>query len=308
MAGRSPVNHPAIERFPESTTLSAALMKSTSFTTVKTAALIDLYGSIETPENVVLTYRLAGPALRAWAYLIDFAVRMGILMVSVVVLSMMELAVEGIPTGILFLLLFMLEWGYFAVFEGFFIRVKTIGKNLGGVHCDWGGGYPISFWSGLIRNFLRAADFLPFFYGFGFIAMMFSGKFRRLGDLAAGTVVIEERRVNLPREPIILEKIQPLARTDIGTYIPPHHTLVLIEEFLERRFVLTHQRGHEIAGMLAGVLAKKLDFQGEASFVEEYPMAFKRGCVSRFIRSQVREEKADAAGSRIWLPTRRRWW
>ncbi|TWU13046.1 RDD family protein [Symmachiella macrocystis] len=247
-------------------------MSSLDLTSSDVPAIVELHSAIETPENVVLTYRLAGPALRLWAYVIDTVIRGIVLFVAAIVAEISEMAIEGVPMGLWLVLLFLMEWGYFAIFEGFF-RGKTIGKHAMSIRVIQEAGYPISFWSALMRNFLRAADMIPL-YGIGFISAFTSGKFRRLGDLAAGTVVIEERKVQLPREPIILEKIQPLSRTDIGTYVPPHKTLTLIEEFLQRRFVVTHQRGHELAARLAAVLAKKLNFQGEANFVEEYPMAF----------------------------------
>ncbi len=266
--------------------------------------VIDLYGTIETPENVVLTFRLAGPGLRLWAYSIDFLVRFLVIALSGIVVMIMSIGLPGIPMGMWLLIWFFMEWGYFAASEGFF-RGKTIGKHALSLRVIQDEGYPISFWSALLRNFLRAADFLPFFYCFGFISMMFAGKFLRLGDIAAGTMVIQERRVKLPREPIILEKIQPLDRTDIGSFVPAHRTLVLIEEFLERRFVLTHRRGHEMASILAGILAKKLDFQGQESLVEDYPMAFLARVYVTFHPTMSAEDDDDAAAERAQKPRRK---
>ncbi len=270
-------------------------MSSNNPTSSDATAVVELHSAIETPENVVLTYRMAGPALRLWAYLIDTVLRGMVLFVAFITAIVAELAIEGVPFGIWLLLLFMMEWGYFAICEGFF-RGKTIGKHAMNIRVIREAGYPISFWSALLRNFLRAADMLPL-YGIGFITAVVSGKFRRLGDLAAGTVVIEERKVRLPREPIILEKIQPLSRSDIGTYVPPHRTLAVIEEFLQRRFVLTHQRGHELAAHLAAVLSRKLNFQGEANFVEEYPMAFLARVYVTFHPTLNREADEDLGGS-----------
>lgn len=278
------------EVFPISTTfprLALDGMSSLDLTSNDVPAVVELHSAIETPENVVLTYRLAGPALRLWAYLIDTVVRGMVLFVALVAAQFSELAVEGVPMGMWLLLLFLMEWGYFAFLEGFF-RGKTIGKYAMSIRVIQEAGYPISFWSAMMRNILRAADIIPL-YGIGFISAAASGKFRRLGDLAAGTVVIEERKVRLPREPIILDKIQPLSRSDIGTYVPPQQTMTLIEEFLQRRFEVTHQRGHELAAHLAAVLAKKLNFHGEANFVEEYPMAFLARVYVTFHPSMTRD-------------------
>src|SRR5438876_338642 len=115
----------------------------------------------------------------------------------------------------------------------------------------------------LLRNIVRAGDSLPIYlifpcYGAGFVTMLAAGKFRRLGDLVARTVVIEERRVSVPREPIILEKIEPLPRTELGGFVPAGQTLALIEQFLSRRHVLTYRRGHAMAYVLARTLAGRL--------------------------------------------------
>lgn len=275
-------------------------MISTNSRILATDSPVTLHSAIETPENVVLTYRLAGPSLRLWAYLIDTALRAGIVIASLIVVAVAEFAVEGIPMGVWLLLLFFMEWWYFALIEGFF-RGKTIGKHAMNIRVIQEAGYPISFWSALLRNFIRAADILPLCYFVSFITMVTSGKFRRLGDLAAGTVVIEERKVRLPREPIILETIQPLRQADIDSYVPPLRTMTLIEEFLERRFILTHQRGHEMASRLAAVLAKRLNYRGDTKTIEEYPMAFLASVYVTFHKSLQKDEADDqnpASGTR----------
>src|SRR5579863_5231096 len=157
---------------------------------------------IETPENVVLTYRLAGPAARLLAYLIDLVVR-AVLIVALIIAASLgaSIGLGGISFGMLLLLLFFLDWAYFGVSEGYF-RGKTIGKSVFGLRVIQEEGYPVTLWGALLRNIVRAGDSLAF-YGAGFVTMIAAGKFRRLGDLVARTVVIEERRVSVPREPII---------------------------------------------------------------------------------------------------------
>jgi hypothetical protein len=127
-------------------------------------------------------------------------------------------------------------------------------------------------------------------YGIGFITMLAAGRFRRLGDLVARTVVIEERRVRVPREPVILEKIEPLSRTELGGYVPAGQTLALIEEFLGRRHVLTYRRGHAMAYVLAKVLAERLNFSGDPQLVQRYPMAFLARVFATFHQTVEDEE------------------
>jgi hypothetical protein len=192
----------------------------------------------------------------------------------------------------LLLVVFFVDWAYYGISEGFF-RGKTIGKHVFGLRVIQEEGYPITLWGALLRNIVRAADSLPPFfifpfYGAGLVTMLIAGRFRRLGDLVARTVVIEERRVSVPREPIILEKIEPLARTELGGYVPAGQTLALIEQFLGRRHVLTYRRGHAMAYILARALAKKLAFTGDPQLVDRYPMAFLARVFATF--HQLRED------------------
>lgn len=254
--------------------------------------LLDLTLRIETPENVVLTYQLAGPAVRLGAYLVDLAIRMAIMIAATFVVMCSGLALPGVSMGMYLLLVFVLEWGYYVISEGCF-RGRTFGKALFQLRVIQEGGYPITLWAALLRNLVRAADNLPLF-GIGICTMLVSGNFRRLGDLVARTIVIEERRVRLPLEPIILEKIQPLPRSEISGYVPSSRTLALIENFLGRRSVLTHRRGHDMAEVLSCMLAKRLDFQSDRKQVEQYPMAFLARVFATF--HQVHDADDDENG------------
>lgn len=257
---------------------------------------------IETPENVVLTYRLAGPAARLLAYLVDFLIRAALLFAMYLLAIAGALAgLGGISIGMFLLLIFFLDWAYYGISEGCF-RGKTIGKFIFGLRVIQEEGYPITLWGALLRNIVRAADSMPFyvifpFYGAGFITMLAAGKFRRLGDLVARTVVIEERRVSVPREPIILEKIEPLPRTDLGGFVPAGQTLALIEQFLGRRHVLTYRRGHAMAYILARALAKKLAYSGDPLLVDRYPMAFLARVYATFYQVREDDDLEGAAGS-----------
>ncbi|MBS0266687.1 MAG: RDD family protein [Planctomycetes bacterium] len=244
---------------------------------------------IETPENVRLTYRLAGPATRLLAYLIDLILRIGIVVAVYFFASFAGVvAGQGVSIGMCLVVQFLIDWAYFGVSEAFF-RGKTVGKHVFALRVLQEKGYPATMWGALLRNFVRGADNLSFF-GVGFVTMFLSGKFRRLGDLVAETVVVEERRVRVPREPIILEKIRPLSRNELGSFVPSGQTLALIEEFLGRRNVLTYRRGHAMAYLLARSLAKRLQYSGDPQQVERYPMAFLAAVYATFHQAH---EKTD---------------
>lgn len=236
------------------------------------ATQVGLDYRIETPENVVLSYHLAGPYVRSLAYLVDLAIRMTFLIVVSIFLGMTTIVLPGFSIGLLLLIHFVNEWGYFIVCEWFF-KGRTPGKYLLGLRVIQEEGAPVSFWAVMLRNLLRGAEALPF-YGPAFLSMLMSNNFQRLGDRAARTVVISERDAVLPREPVILERIKPLLREDLGSFVPDAKTLSLIEEFLERRDVLTHERGHALAWSLARTLAKRLYYRGDPQLVQEFPMAF----------------------------------
>lgn len=259
--------------------------------------------AVETPENIVLTYELAGPARRYLAYSIDALLRAGIagaiLLLAYIVFRWSS---EQIFVGFQLVVLFFFEWCYFTLAEGL-CRGKTPGKAAMGLRVIHDRGYPLTFWGAAIRNLLRGVDSIPLaaiitlrnaeaaqwlgmlpLYGPGLIAMMLSPKFQRLGDLAAGTVVISERQALPPREPIILTRVQALSRTEMNTWTPSHATLALIDEYLSRRHVLAHERGHELCAELATELAEKLDYRGDPYQLRDYPMTFIARVYVTFVR------------------------
>ncbi|MFH1304102.1 MAG: RDD family protein [Planctomycetota bacterium] len=244
---------------------------------------------IETPENVVLTYQLAGPAQRYIAYMIDLAIRLAIMFGVMMVVPMMGIVLPGTAMGLLLVMMFLNTWGYYTISEGFF-KGQSIGKHFCGLRVIRDGGYPITFWPALLRNLVRSADAIVF-YGIGITSMLLTRRFQRLGDLVAGTVVIQERSLTLPRKPVILNKIQPLNKNEIGSYLPRDEVLSLIDEFIGRRHVLTYERGHALAGILARNLAERLNYSGDPKKVAQYPMAFLAAVYKTFSFAQEEEEQ-----------------
>ena len=251
---------------------------------------LSLEMQIETPENVILTYQLAGPAQRYLAYLIDLMIRMAALFgLMMFVTPMLSIVLPGTAVGLFLVMMFLNTWGYYTISEGFF-KGQSIGKHLCGIRVIRDGGYPITFWPAVMRNLVRSADSIMF-YGIGITSMLLTRRFQRLGDLAAGTVVIQERSMKLPRKPVILDKIKPLDKNEIGSFLPRDEVLSLIDEFIGRRHVLTYERGHALAGILAENLAKRLHYTGDPKKVTHYPMAFLAAVYKTFSFSQEEEEQ-----------------
>jgi uncharacterized RDD family membrane protein YckC len=144
---------------------------------------IDPVRVLETPEGVDLSLHLAGPVPRAAAFVLDLLVRAAVYLALAPLL-----ALAGVGTGLLLLALFLLEWFYPVFFE--LARGATPGKRALGLLVVHDDGTPVGPSASLIRNLLRVVDFLPVLYGAGLVTMMLDRDFRRLGDLAAGTLVI----------------------------------------------------------------------------------------------------------------------
>ncbi len=216
---------------------------------------LDTSIAIETPEHIQFRYQVAGPSRRALAYALDFGLRAVI--GGVVALLFGLGGTSGFQLGALLVMLFFLEWGYFVVCE-----VVTGGRSPGKRALDLRvvtlNGSPISFGDSVLRNLLRAADFLPSAYVFGLLSMLLDARFRRLGDLAAGTMVVYEKRQRL-REAIriSLPKERELARMPERVELSSEGVLA-IEQFLRKAPELSEQRAEEIAEILAEPHAARL--------------------------------------------------
>ncbi|MDM8546215.1 RDD family protein [Candidatus Venteria ishoeyi] len=140
---------------------------------------------IETPEGVVLNLQLAGPVVRAMAWLSDFFLRLAIY----TLLSIFLARFDDLGSGLLLLAIFLLEWFYPVFFE-IYADGATPGKKRFKIKVLHSNGVPVSWTGSMLRNLLRTVDILPFFYGFGLSAMLLNAKFQRLGDMAADTIVV----------------------------------------------------------------------------------------------------------------------
>ena len=200
---------------------------------------LDTLRRLETPEGIELSLRVAGPVARALAWSVDSLIRYGALWGLLMVLTMLG----GGGLGLWLIALFATEWLYPALFE-VYAGGATPGKKALGLKVIHANGTPVDWPAALIRNLLRAVDFLPLLYGFGLVAMLCSRDFQRLGDLAAGTVVIY-------RDPS--ETAPPLPP---GPALPPPFVLSpaeqqLLIDFAERGAILNPDRQAELADLLA---------------------------------------------------------
>ena len=146
---------------------------------------------IATPERVTFSYQLAGLGSRFLAQFLDLV----ILTVVMIVISLATVASRAgglVASLILVIASFLVLNGYFIFLEGLWSG-QTVGKRAARLRAVGDAGQPITFEQAVIRNLVRNLDFLPIFYGVGIVALFANGRGKRLGDLAAGTVVVRER-------------------------------------------------------------------------------------------------------------------
>lgn len=224
---------------------------------------------IHTPENVAFGYQVAGIGSRFLATLLDtlliILLQIVVILVFILVLNGFDLLGETIAAwvyAVLGIVGFIFFWGYYIFFEMLW-NGQTPGKRWVGLRVIRNDGTPITLSESFIRNLTRLVDFLPAMYGIGIISMFLDKQSRRLGDLAAGTLVVHDRApisiqslsvkrtVNFSRQgfkPISLEGF-PLERLT-------NDDLVLIEDFLLRREQLTHRQS--LANQILNTLHTRL--------------------------------------------------
>ncbi|MGH2458979.1 MAG: RDD family protein [Chloroflexota bacterium] len=242
---------------------------------------------VETPERIDLEYDVAGIGSRFVALLLDTLILVG-LFVLVIVLgtfglglalsTVSRLARIGDPSiasalgyAIGILLWFLIFWGYFVFFDLAW-HGQSPGKRVLGLRVVKRGGYPLGFVDSVIRNVVRLVDFLPAYYIVGVIVMFIDRYDRRLGDLAAGTLVVKERR-DL--------KIDAVAGSPVGIATPDGTPVLnvdrlsardrgVLREYFARQASLAAPVAASLAAQLAEAFARKLDHD----LGDEAPEAF----------------------------------
>jgi uncharacterized RDD family membrane protein YckC len=156
------------------------------------AAALDTLFTTETPEGLALALRPAGMHARSYAYLIDGLIRYAVLTALVTVLA----AMGKFGSGMFLILMFLFEWFYPVIFE-LLPGAATPGKRSMGLRVVMDTGLPITPAASLVRNLLRAVDFLPIGYALGLLFVLLRADFKRIGDVAAGTLVVHSRTPNM---------------------------------------------------------------------------------------------------------------
>lgn len=230
--------------------------------------------NIDTPENVTFDYDIAGIGSRFSAALIDTAI-IGVLqfvtnLLVLLILSRSGLggemkglgSIEAWVIALVGLISFIFLWGYYIFFEMLW-NGQTPGKKAIHLRVMRTDGTPITLTESMIRNLVRLIDFLPAFYGVGTVAIFINRQTRRLGDLAAGTLVVREKsqQVTLKDLAALHHAAAPQGSSMGLAYQPlldypverlDYQDIQMIESFLQRQSELVNQ------SILAQRLLKRL--------------------------------------------------
>lgn len=148
---------------------------------------------IATPERVSFDYQVAGLGTRAIAQILDLLIIAGILLATFIAAAGLAQATRSETVVTLFVILgtFVVIFGYFWISEAIWSG-QTVGKKVFRLRAVGDRGEPLTFAQAGIRNIVRIVDFMPYAYGIGLIVLFANGKGKRLGDLAAGTIVVKD--------------------------------------------------------------------------------------------------------------------
>ena len=232
---------------------------------------LDTIYDVVAPENVAFQYRLAGPFLRAFAWTIDMTIIFCWLLGSTIFAAYLFFEASHIFYGefedvleTIFYVFAILNglfclWFWNATFEAF-CRGRTPGKAICGLRSVSISGRPLTVGQAFLRNILRYADLMlgPFLL----LIMGSNNRMARLGDLAAGTLVVNERLQKKATPAIVFNEEKILT---IQSRVPEEFTMTprihkALSLYVARRLEISPLRLYEIASPMAALLARQSRF------------------------------------------------
>jgi uncharacterized RDD family membrane protein YckC len=244
--------------------------------------------TIQTPEQVGFDYVLAGLGSRTAAFLVDTVIRWFLVLAILAVVGVIYKFMPALDlsawvkdlskTWLIALAVLaygLVDLGYFLFFEALWSG-QTPGKRRQRLRVIRMNGQPIGWLESSIRNILRAVDLVAGFYPVGIVVVFLSRNNQRIGDYAAGTVVIVERKRSAPGDRKQVHAPQVLTDPEIEWYVSrlkPAQYQVL-RSFLERRAQMEQGPRHELARLLSHQLFKQMPKSARMSisyesFIEE---------------------------------------
>jgi uncharacterized RDD family membrane protein YckC len=222
--------------------------------------------NIDTPEQVALEFSLATIGSRFLAVAIDTIIQIACAIVLLLVVAAgiwatgsLGLAARPWVLAVLVIGGFVIYYGYFAVFETLW-NGQTPGKRMIGLRVIHASGRPISGWEAILRNVVRLVDQMPAIYAIGIVSVFVTERSQRLGDLAAGTVVVHERLAES------LDDVAPqrrAARSAHGARRLAPEEISVIELFFSRRGQLDGYARMRTAHQIARRVRERLEINAQ---------------------------------------------
>lgn len=218
--------------------------------------------TIQTPEGVTLELTLAGLGSRAAASLLDTIIKgavLGVVLLFSWFLSGLGEDGSALATAFVSIVVFVLFFGYDIAFESL-NSGRTPGKRATGIRVVTTGGGPVQFTASAIRNTIRIVDLLPGVYFIGIIAIVTTAKNQRLGDIAASTVVIRDRRAARSTGTVLATGMPAVPPTGPAWDVSGVNTteMAVVRQFLERRDELDAETRRRIATRIADPLRTRV--------------------------------------------------
>lgn len=223
--------------------------------------------TLETPENIEVHYDLAGLGTRFCAMLLDGLLLGLVVLVLGILMIILNISIgpamfserlglgRWITAAIVAVVVSLITGGYFILFE-LLMTGQTPGKRAMKIRVICEDGTPVTGTEVLVRNLVRLVDFLPVGYGVGVIVMFISPLSKRLGDIAAGTIVVKEGQLDYSAQADKKRQLRPTAGHAANSELTPAERQ-LLTGFLHRRIELLPKARDELAERLARPLYEK---------------------------------------------------
>jgi uncharacterized RDD family membrane protein YckC len=262
--------------------------------------------SIDTPELVAIELPLAGIGSRFIALLVDYLIWGAgiVLLIIIAVVLLPAMHAFNVKSAqwaeaIVIFSIFLVNWGYFTLFEAFW-NGRTPGKRVARIRVIQRSGRSIGLLESMARNLVRYVDQLPFFYAVGVITMFVTRQHQRLGDLAAGTLVVRDREPETPLWGDTGSRTFTAQLFNANKPIPEPHTaltlpatgiakltssdLEVLEGFFSRRLDMSMETRQALAGRIGAAIQAKSGLEvPEGSSIETFLEA-----TARQLRDQAR--------------------
>jgi uncharacterized RDD family membrane protein YckC len=224
--------------------------------------------TIETPEQTLLEFPLAGIGSRFLAIALDSLLQVGAYILLALIAGALSIAgflpALGKQWGIaiVIFLAFVVQFGYYTTFETVW-NGQTPGKRWTHLRVIQDSGRPISPFDAILRNLLRIVDYLPMLYAVGIVTILISRENKRVGDYAAGTVVIHEKPLQGMGSIWSVAAAPAQASAVIPVLSLSEDELRLVETFFERRGSLDPDVRRSMGRQIAQRLGDRLNVPAE---------------------------------------------